>query len=116
MAHLTPSNTAPTSIAGGHTMGQQADLGTMGALEFRECALLVGSRVTCVGEVVRDHSGNLSMCPWRPPSVVAQLQHEGGKGRLSKTSPWFSPSWENMPIRKSPAVQADPLAGHVLIS
>mmetsp|Transcript_89517 Transcript_89517/g.252181 ORF Transcript_89517/g.252181 Transcript_89517/m.252181 type:complete len:731 (-) Transcript_89517:88-2280(-) len=43
------------------------DLGSDGViLEFRECALLVGSEVTCAGEVARDRNGGLGLYPWRP--------------------------------------------------
>jgi len=66
LAHLMPG----TGAAGaGKTLGvslNRVDLGS-GLLEFRECALLVGSRVTCIGEVTRECNGVLRLCPWSPP-------------------------------------------------
>ena len=35
-------------------------------LQFCESALVVGSLVTCVGEIVRDREGVLFISPWRP--------------------------------------------------
>lgn len=45
------------------------DLGSAGRpLQFRECALPVGSEATLVGEVAREPGGALRLRPWRPPS------------------------------------------------
>eukprot|EP00933_Yihiella_yeosuensis_P082149 TRINITY_DN95926_c0_g1_i1.p1 TRINITY_DN95926_c0_g1~~TRINITY_DN95926_c0_g1_i1.p1 ORF type:complete len:579 (-),score=166.55 TRINITY_DN95926_c0_g1_i1:142-1878(-) len=80
----------------------RVDLGAKGAIEFCECALLVGSRVTCVGEIVRDRNGELSLCPWQPlAGSVPEAALEG------------SPSWE-LTGRDNPT--SSPLAGQVFVS
>lgn len=62
VAHLLPSSSSAAKL----------DLGPSGvALEFRECALLLGAAVTCMGTVVRDQDGNLCLHPWQP---LANLQ------------------------------------------
>lgn len=44
----------------------QANLATQDpALEFQECALLIGSRVTLVGELHRRSDGSLVLQPWQ---------------------------------------------------
>lgn len=60
-------NLVPTASATAH-FDSCSDLSAAGGpLQFRECALLVGSEVTCIGEVVRDASGRLRLQPWQPP-------------------------------------------------
>mmetsp|Transcript_16 Transcript_16/g.27 ORF Transcript_16/g.27 Transcript_16/m.27 type:complete len:464 (-) Transcript_16:217-1608(-) len=90
------------------------DLGTKGALEFCESALLDGSKVTCVGEVARDRNGSLSLCPWRPP-VAGRDSPQQPKSRVDSLRTAFldmlsASSW-GAPGRISSA-----LAGQVLIS
>mmetsp|Transcript_78488 Transcript_78488/g.123793 ORF Transcript_78488/g.123793 Transcript_78488/m.123793 type:complete len:381 (-) Transcript_78488:56-1198(-) len=81
------------------------DLGAQGALEFCESALLHGSRVTCVGEVVRDRNGELSLCPWRP--LVEGVEAPVEKRRLFPLQ-FSATSWETS--------TSSQLAGQVLIS
>jgi len=45
----------------------RVDLSAKGPVNFRECALVIGARVTCIGEVVREHNGKLRLSPWSPP-------------------------------------------------
>merc|ERR1719401_22591 len=82
--------------AGGSTGGLAAGV----TLEFCECAPLVGSRVTCVGEAVRNHDGTLSLCPWRP-AALPQPPPGGGRGPLGKAVPWLAPSSERGPLRRA---------------
>jgi len=82
------------------------DLGAQGALEFCESALLHGSRVTCVGEVVRDRNGELSLCPWRP--LVEGLEATCVEKNRMFPLQFSATSWE------SPAISQ--LNGQVLIS
>jgi len=100
----------PGSGGVGETMNQ-ADLGGKNLLEFRECALIIGSMVTCIGEVARDRNGVLSLCPWRPPAVIGPSALDGKKS----PSRWLTTSWESLGEQKS-AVLSDPIAGHVMIS
>jgi len=59
--HLVPASDASIHF------GACVDLSSKDAsLEFRECALLEGSLVTCVGEIARDRKGELGLHPWRP--------------------------------------------------
>eukprot|EP00930_Biecheleria_cincta_P026258 TRINITY_DN18530_c0_g1_i1.p1 TRINITY_DN18530_c0_g1~~TRINITY_DN18530_c0_g1_i1.p1 ORF type:complete len:481 (+),score=113.97 TRINITY_DN18530_c0_g1_i1:74-1516(+) len=89
-----------------------------GDLEFCECSLLDGAWVTCVGEVVRERNGELSLCPWRPAiaGVEKLPQRDNGRvaslkravlGRLSM------PSWEE---QVASGAMPSPLAGQVFIS
>lgn len=56
--------------------GACVDLSSDGAdLEFKECALLEGALVSCVGQIVRDRKGDLGLHPWQPESV------DSGSGR-----------------------------------
>ncbi|CAK9085751.1 Uncharacterized protein SCF082_LOCUS40606 [Durusdinium trenchii] len=84
------------------------DLGTQGTLEFCESALLHGSRVTCVGEVVRDRNGDLSLCPWRP--VVEGVEAPRGVAEKRRAFPlqFATTSWESS--------TSSQLTGQVLIS
>jgi len=95
-----------------------ADVGTLGqgAIEFRECALLVGSMVTCVGELVRDGHGGLGLVPWRPPSDADAVAAQEAGPWLAQAVPWLAPSWER-PGRRSErsAALGDPLANKVSI-
>jgi len=74
LAHLVPAADASTHF------GACVDLSSDGAsLEFRECALLEGSLVTCVGEVTRDCTGAISLQPWRPQTGDSEGQsHQHG--------------------------------------
>lgn len=84
LENLTPGS------AGCGAKGQsmdRVDLGAKGPLNFRECALVVGSRVTCIGEVVREHNGKLRLSPWSPPLP----QDAAGEAVKSKTRKWLTP-------------------------
>lgn len=95
LAHLTPT------VEGGGATGNSCalsgrmncvDLGAKGPLKFRECALVVGARVTCVGEVVRERNGKLRLCPWSP------LADEAKNKNKIPAMPWLSSKpdpWEN---------------------
>jgi hypothetical protein len=95
LANLTPG----VDGAKGQPMNH-IDLGAKGPLNFRECAMVVGSRVTCVGEVVREHNGKLRLCPWSPPPCPAT--EETTKSR-SRSMGWLSP-------------EADPWVNKLMIS
>jgi hypothetical protein len=115
LAHLVPGANVSS-----RTMGQ-VDLGSRGLLNFCECALLVGSTVTCVGEVARDRHGELSLCPWRPHAATAAPLPQPRRSRLGflpRALPWLATSWERGGRSKAPkdGVRSDPLVGHVLIS
>jgi hypothetical protein len=74
--------------AAGQSMNR-VDLGAKGPLSFRECALVLGSRVTCVGEVVREHNGKLRLCPWSPaPDLDAE------ESPKSRSMGWLTPEAE----------------------
>eukprot|EP00439_Symbiodinium_sp_Y106_P054269 s685_g7.t1 len=92
------------------------DLGTKGALEFCESALLDGSRVTCVGEVVRDRNGSLSLCPWRPPVVGLDSPQQPRSRVESLTAAFFGKPRFSTTTWESPGRSTSALAGQVLIS
>ncbi|CAE8599749.1 unnamed protein product, partial [Polarella glacialis] len=72
------------------------DLGSDGvALEFRECALLAGSMVTCVGQVTRDRNGALRLLPWKPQ--LAAPGAEESRGSAEANEPWLSLKAKAMP-------------------
>lgn len=57
------------------------DLGSDGViLDFRESALLLGSHVSCVGQVVKDANGRWSLRPWQPPA--GQSKRWGAAGAM----------------------------------
>lgn len=56
-------------------------------LEFREEAILIGAKVTLVGEVLRDAFGSLSMQPWTEGIVEGGVGERGvGTSRLAKAA------------------------------
>ncbi|CAE8695366.1 unnamed protein product, partial [Polarella glacialis] len=89
----------------------RVDLGAKGALEFCECSLLAGARVTCVGEIACDRNGSLSLCPWRPDAS------SGGAANLKEMvlNKLSTTSWEQSDFFGSGS-SASPLSGQVLIS
>lgn len=112
LAHLTTAGKEP------HLASCKAllDLSSRGPpLEFRESSLVVGANVTCIGEVVRDQTGSLSLCPWRPPADCAGQETSSPCGYSLFLPRWRAPSWETVPP-KALARTADSLAGQVLIS
>lgn len=101
LAHLAPSTDASAHFESCLDLSSEG-----GLLEFRECALLVGSPVTCVGELVRDRAGTLGLHPWRPQSRA------GAKCQLGAWH-WMVPSWG----RTDPTARlGDGLHGRVLVS
>eukprot|EP00435_Cladocopium_sp_Y103_P048116 s1248_g14.t1 len=57
------------------------DLGSDGViLDFRESALLLGSHVSCVGQVIKDANGRWSLRPWQPPA--GQSKRWGAAGAM----------------------------------
>lgn len=89
-----------------------------GDLEFCECSLLDGARVTCVGEVVRERNGELSLCPWRPAIAGVEKLPQRDTGRVASLKravlgKLSMPSWEEqVALGEMPS----PLAGQVFIS
>lgn len=80
LEHLLPSADASNHFK------KCADLGSDGeTLEFRECALLVGAIVTCVGELSHEN-GRLKIRPWQPQTAVSGL---AGTGQLPPSEPWL---------------------------
>lgn len=74
VSHLLPSKEASMHF------GACADLSSDGAcLEFRECALLEGAMVTCVGELVRDRHGGSALRPFRPQPGEARARSKAWK-------------------------------------
>eukprot|EP00931_Biecheleriopsis_adriatica_P004206 TRINITY_DN105910_c0_g1_i1.p1 TRINITY_DN105910_c0_g1~~TRINITY_DN105910_c0_g1_i1.p1 ORF type:complete len:450 (-),score=75.62 TRINITY_DN105910_c0_g1_i1:34-1383(-) len=108
LEHLVPSTDASMHFK------KCIDLGSDGvALEFRECALLADSSITCVGEVFRDERGNLQLVPWQPQ--LAEL--DVGNGKTSK--PWLQravPWLEGQSGWRKALGSADCLVGNVLVS
>eukprot|EP00928_Gymnodinium_smaydae_P031634 TRINITY_DN23159_c0_g1_i1.p1 TRINITY_DN23159_c0_g1~~TRINITY_DN23159_c0_g1_i1.p1 ORF type:complete len:552 (-),score=82.03 TRINITY_DN23159_c0_g1_i1:58-1713(-) len=105
-------------VAASGGAGAAGAAGAGGPLEFRECALLVGATVTCVGEVARDRFGHLGLFPWRPPAPSPSPP--AGAGRRLLASPASAVemlSWEHLKtdeIDDSPS--RDILAGQVMVS
>jgi len=57
------------------------DLGSDGViLDFRESALLLGSHVSCVGQVVKDANGRWTLRAWQPPA--GQSKRWGAAGAM----------------------------------
>lgn len=80
LEHLVPSADASNHFK------KCADLGSDGeTLEFRECALLVGAIVTCVGELSHEN-GQLKIHPWQPQMAVNGL---ADTGQLPSSEPWL---------------------------
>lgn len=65
------------------------DLAAKGLLEFRECALVVGALVTCVGEVSREADGRLTLGPWSPPTTPTSSSPSSAM--VSRSVPWMTP-------------------------
>mmetsp|Transcript_69612 Transcript_69612/g.154053 ORF Transcript_69612/g.154053 Transcript_69612/m.154053 type:complete len:571 (-) Transcript_69612:12-1724(-) len=61
-------------------------------LEFQECALLVGARITLMGELLRDAGGALSLQPWQ--QADASALDPAKKRRSPPREPWRT-SWEH---------------------
>lgn len=80
MAHLLTG-------AGGDCRSKMnhVDLAAKGLLEFRECALVVGAMVTCVGEVSRESDGRLALGPWSPPAAPSSPSSS------ARAVPWMTP-------------------------
>uniref|UniRef100_A0A7S0B9G6 Uncharacterized protein n=1 Tax=Pyrodinium bahamense TaxID=73915 RepID=A0A7S0B9G6_9DINO len=115
LAHLVPSADASTHF------GNCVDLGPDSSpLEFRECALLVGSVVTCIGELVRDERGALHAKPWWPrlPAVEKApseppIPGKRGAWCLGRAVPWLA----SVGSREQPiSVPREGLSGRVMVS
>merc|ERR1719198_142122 len=80
LEHLLPSADASNHFK------KCADLGSDGeTLEFRECALLVGGIVTCVGELSCE-DGRLKVRPWQPQTAVSV---DADTEQLPPSEPWL---------------------------
>jgi len=93
LAHLSPGvEGRGANGKGSHTV----DLGAHGPLEFRECALVTGTRVTCVGEVVRERNGRLCLRPWSPAvEPDSNKMHATAEvGLRLRAMPWLAPKPE----------------------
>jgi len=64
--------------------------GTSSTLEFQECSLLVGARITLVGELHRGANGSLSIRPWQPEKKASANKPRNSIGRPET---WRT-SWE----------------------
>jgi len=62
--------------------------GDSGVLEFYECALLVGSTVTLVGDLHRGATGQLSLWPWQGDACQAAFDPEPWR------TSWERPAWQ----------------------
>mmetsp|Transcript_5888 Transcript_5888/g.12926 ORF Transcript_5888/g.12926 Transcript_5888/m.12926 type:complete len:527 (-) Transcript_5888:62-1642(-) len=94
------------------------DPGAQGLLDFRECALLLGQTVTCIGEVCRDRDGGLSLQPWRPASNLDCGANDASASKDAALTTIFA-SWQQMLGKPAPAkgqAPRDPLNSHVAIS
>lgn len=59
-------------------------------IEFCECALLVDAEVTCIGEVVRERNGDLSLYPWQPQRQSLPPQQKKRTTNMGAAGPpWF---------------------------
>jgi len=77
-------------------------------LEFRESALLVGSRVSLLGELHRNAIGRLQLQPWRPPGEA--------KKQEAPCEPWRT-SWEQSGCNeKAASSRTSASFGKVLVS
>lgn len=103
--HLVPSADASMHFK------KCLDLGGDGqALEFREAALLVGSTVTAVGEVIQERNGAFRLCPWRPEEDLL-------KESSPKASAWFKEGiTSRFASKKSSKSMTESLVGRVFIS
>jgi hypothetical protein len=103
--HLVPSTDASMHFK------KCLDLGGYGqALEFREAALLVGSTITAVGEVIREKTGAYRLCPWRPEEDLL-------KESSPKASAWFQAGLTSrFASKKSSKSVTECLTGSVFIS
>lgn len=115
LAHLVPSADATAHF------NSCAELSPEGApLEFRESALLVGSTVTCVGEMVRDANGRLCLQPLRslPPQTEEALEQapvpsKRSKSWLSRAVSWLAFLHRSRELSKA---NKEGLIGHVMVS
>jgi len=89
-------------------------------LEFEECTLLPGSKVTLVGEVMRDARGRLSLLPWQQ-EVSQEPQREANVKGYVRREHWRT-AWERSGFRAfhdkfpSSAPPARELQKRVLVS
>jgi len=120
LAHLVPSADATTHF------GSCGELSPEGApLEFRESALIVGSVVTCVGELTRSAGGRLQLQPLRSSSCQAEeastrqvlvqeeLPSKRSKSWISRAASWMALSHRS---RELTAASKEGLLGHVMAS
>lgn len=74
-------------------------------VEFQECALLVGSTITVVGELHRGTDGVLCLRPWHMEDVDEKLLSAAAARLVTAREPWRT-SWEGShaktPMVKSP--------------
>lgn len=113
LAHLLPAADASAHF------GACKDLGSGAALEFRECVLLDGARVTCVGEVARDCTGKLGLYPLRPgKGSTSRSIHRAALGWLYKLLSWAgaSPLPPDGEHSGKLASTSDGLVGRVMVS
>jgi hypothetical protein len=99
LAHLTPGVEGGSThqVVGSATSKSlnAVDLAAHGPLDFKECALVIGTRVTCVGEVVRERNGRLCLRPWTPPLETGNHKTIGLEAGLKiRTMPWLAPKPE----------------------
>lgn len=87
---------------------------TSGILDFRERALLVGSEVTVVGEVIRDVKGVLRVLPWQPPATTLASTEKHVLG-LHKIKQFLFGSNKDS-CSACPSFGPDPALGCVLIA
>lgn len=103
------SNLVPAADASTH-FGACRNLGSDGAvLEFRECVLLDGCMVTCVGEVAYDCEGKLGLYPWRPPLEKVA----GGETAFATSVHWLQKAALWLASAFSTSMRSDPLDGLV---
>mmetsp|Transcript_105824 Transcript_105824/g.304105 ORF Transcript_105824/g.304105 Transcript_105824/m.304105 type:complete len:585 (+) Transcript_105824:139-1893(+) len=82
MSHMLAASDASAQF------GACVDLSSDGTdLEFRECALLEGALVSCVGQIVRDRKGDLGLHPWQPESVDSGAGRSTGVRWLRDATP-----------------------------
>lgn len=116
LAHCVPGQ----DVSSGMALGRNDSL-----LDFREAALLEGAEVTCIGEVVRDRNGKLSLHPWQPSDTKVAMstieftrEDHGGRNPFRPlqelVSRLLSPSRKISP--SPPAPRRESLMGRVMVS
>jgi len=115
LSHLIHGNSSSSAEAA--SCNSMSSIISKGDLEFCECSLLDGAWVTCVGEVVQERGGELSLCPWRPAIAGVDMLPQQDNGKVARLKRAvlgrFSPSWEE---QATSAEVPSPLVGQVLIS